>query len=477
VKVITRFAPSPTGAPHLGLLRTALFNWAYARHCQGSFYLRFEDTDEARSTQESERSILEGLRWFGTDHDPVPGFASGIPRQSERGERYREVVAELLASGQAYRCTCTPEEVEAMRQRALARKLQPRYDGTCRDRALGPEPGKPFCVRIRVPEGVQPRWIDAIAGPSGQDGSLLDDFVLQRSEGSPIYHFAVVVDDHDMQISHVIRAREHLTSTPRQLLIYAALGWTPPVFAHVPLLTDAQGKKLSKRDGEVSLTKYRDEDGILPDALFNYVARLGWSHGDLEVFSRSQLVELFELSDIGRSPSQVHTDKLLWLNQQYMQALAPEALFAHARRFLDAEAGGTLTAEPRLLKLVELLRPRARTLSELAERARFALRDAIELDPAAARKHLRPELREPLGALRDALAKLDDAGWQAAALEAVVQQLVQASGLKLGDLAQAVRVAIVGSAASPGIFDTLEVVGRARTLARLDAARTAIPAA
>jgi glutamyl-tRNA synthetase len=259
-------------------------------------------------------------------------------------------------------------------------------------------------------------------------------------------------------------------------MIYAGLGWQTPAFAHVPLLTDEKGKKHSKREAKISLRRYRD-DGILPDALFNFAARLGWSHGDLEMFSRRQLVELFDLDGVGQSPSQVHDDKLLWLNQQYIQSLAPEVLFAHAKPFLDAEAGQAVDPEPRLLKLIELLKPRARTLRELGERARFGLRDAIELDPAAARKHLRAELREPLGALRDALAKLDDAGWQASALERVVQDLVQARGLKLGDLAQAVRVAIVGSAASPGIFDTLEVVGRTRTLARLDAACRAIESA
>jgi glutamyl-tRNA synthetase len=470
VKVVTRFAPSPTGAPHLGLARTALFNWAFARHHGGTFYLRFEDTDQARSTLESERIILDALRWVGIDHDPVPGTPNGTPRQSERSPRYRAVASELLAAGKAYRCVCTTEQVEAMREKARLAGLQPRYDGTCRERNIGPDSEQPFCVRLRVPEDAAPRWNDLIAGPGGQDGTLLDDFVLQRTDGSPIYHFAVVVDDHDMGVTHVIRAREHLTSTPRQLLLYAALGWSPPEFAHVPVLTDGSGKKLSKRSGEVALSHYREE-GILPDALVNFIARLGWSHGDLEIFTRAQLVELFDLKDIGRSPSQVHDDKLLWLNQHYIQNLPLDALFAHARPFLEAEAGQTLAAEPRLLKLVDLLRPRSKTLRELAERARFCLRDTIEIDPGAARKHLRAELREPLAALRDALAKLDDASWQAPVLERTVHELVAAQGIQLGDLAQAVRVALVGSAASPGIFDTLEVVGRPKTLARLDAAR------
>jgi glutamyl-tRNA synthetase len=374
VKVITRMAPSPTGEPHLGLVRTALFNWAYARHHQGRCYLRFEDTDEARSTLESERIILDALQWVGLDFDPVPG-TSGTPRQSERGERYREVAAELLASGRAYRCTCTPAEVEAMRERARLQGAQPRYDGTCRTRNLGPDVGRPFCVRLRVPDEAQPRWNDLIAGPTGQDAALLDDFVLQRTDGSPIYHFAVVVDDHDMEITHVIRGREHMTSTPRQLMIYAGLGWQPPAFAHVPLLTDEKGKKHSKREAKISLRRYRD-DGILPDALFNFAARLGWSHGDLEMFSRGQLVELFDLDGVGQSPSQVHDDKLLWLNQQYIQSLAPEALFAHAKPFLETEAGGAVEPEPRLLKLIELLRPRASTCARIcaSRSARCAMR-------------------------------------------------------------------------------------------------------
>ena len=462
--VVTRYAPSPTGALHIGGARTALFAWAFARHHGGRFLLRIEDTDRERSTLESEKLVLEALAWLGLDWDPVPGF-TGIPRQSERGSRYREAIDTLLASGHAYRCTCSEAEVEAMRERAKARSEKPRYDRSCRDREIGGDSAKPFCLRLRVPDvGGITRWNDLISGPAGEDVRELDDFVIARSDGSPMYHFAVVVDDHDMGITHVIRGREHLTSTPRQLLIYQGLGWEPPQFAHVPLLVERGGKKLSKRQDSVSVQSYRDR-GFTPETVLNYIARLGWSHGDLEIFSQSQLVLLFTLDGVGSSPSQVHDDKLLWLSQHYIKTLPRERLLEHLQRLLDACAGRPVAVDEGLMQLVDLLRERSKTLVEMAQLARFYYVDTLVREPKAAAKFLRPELIAPLLELRASLAKVPS--WESGSLEAAFQGVIAKHGLQLGALAQPVRVAITGGTVSPPIFETLEVLGRERSLARL----------
>ena len=471
--VVTRYAPSPSGALHIGGARTALFNWAFARHEGGKFLLRIEDTDRERSTVESEKLVLEALQWIGLDWDPVPGF-SGIPRQSERDPRYREALAELLAGGHAYRCTCTEAEVESMRERAKAAGHKPRYDRTCRDKNIGPDSPLPFCLRLKVPDvGGNTRWNDLIAGSAGEDASELDDFVLARTDGTPIYHFAVVVDDHDMGITHVVRGREHMTSTPRQLLIYQGMGWEPPQFAHVPLLVESSGKKLSKRQDSVSVQAYRDR-GFAPEAVLNYIARLGWSHGDLEIFSQDELVRLFTLDGVGSSPSQVHDDKLLWLSQHYIKSLPRAQLLAHLQRFLDAEAKRPVPIDDGLTKLVDLLRERSKTLVEMAQLARFYYVDELVRDPKAWAKFLKPEIAAPLAELRAALAGL--AQWERGALEAAFTQVIGKHGLQLGALAQPVRVAVTGGTVSPPIFETLEVLGRERSLARLNAAQASIPA-
>jgi len=465
--VVTRYAPSPTGALHIGGARTALFNWAFARHEGGQFLLRIEDTDKERSTAESEKLVLEALDWLGVRWDPAPG-GDPLPHQSQRGPRYREAIAELLARGHAYRCTCTPAEVEAMRERAKARGDKPRYDGTCRDKQLGPDVGLPFAVRLRVPEsGGWTRWEDLIAGPAGEDAAELDDFVLARTDGSAIYHFAVVVDDHDMGITHVIRGREHMSSTPRQLLIYQGLGWEPPLFGHAPLLVEAGGKKLSKRAESLSVQSYRDR-GFTPETVLNYIARLGWSHGDLEIFSQADLARLFTLEGVGQSPSQVHDDKLIWLSQHYLKTLPRDVLLGHLQRFLDAEAGRPVPVDDGLARLVDLLRDRSKTLVEMASLARFYLRDDVALEPKAAAKHLLPAIAEPLGALAGALEKLST--WDRASLEAAFRSVIEPRKLELGALAQPVRVAVTGGTVSPPIFETLEVLGRERSLRRLGAA-------
>ncbi len=464
--IVTRFAPSPTGGLHIGGARTALFNWAFARHHGGRFVLRMEDTDRARSSRESEAEILEAFRWLGVDYDPVSP-ETPIPRQSERTERYTRAVEDLLAKGHAYRCVCTAEEIDEMRTRARAEGRKRVYDRRCRDREIGANSSVPFCVRLRVPADGPTRWEDGIAGASGEDLDQVDDFVLLRTDGTPVYHLAVVIDDRQMEITDVIRGREHMTSTPRQLLLYHALGLEPPRFAHVPLLVEPDGKKLSKRHAAVSVQSYRDR-GFLPEAVLNFIARLGWGQGDLEIFSRDELARLFTLQGVGRSPSQVHDDKLLWLNQQYLKTVPPERLFDQVRPFLEQVRGGPVECDDGLAKLLDLLRERSKTGIEMADLARFYLVDPVELDPKAVRKHLKPDVREPLLDLRARLEALPT--WAETQLEAAFGEVVEAHGLKLGQLAQPIRVAITGRAVSPGIFETLALLGRERSLVRISRA-------
>jgi glutamyl-tRNA synthetase len=470
--VVTRFAPSPTGALHIGGARTALFSWAHARHAGGKFYLRFEDTDRERSRAEFEAVQLEALEWLGIDHDPVPG-QSGIPRQSERAERYGEILRALLASGAAYRCACTGTRLEQVREQARSAGQAAAYDSHCRELAIGADSSEPFCVRLAIPEDGSTHWIDAIAGPSGQAAADLGDFVIARSDGTPIYHLAVVVDDHDMGVTHVIRGREHMTSTPRQLLIFEALGWDPPTFAHAPLLVGPTGKKLSKRESAVSVQSFRDR-GFPAEAVLNFIARLGWGHGDLELVTQSELVEIFELSDVGISASQINDEKLHWISQHYIKTLPMPELRAIAEPFLEAEAGRPVTIDAGLEQLIDLLRERSKTLVELAERARFYWTDEIEFEPKAARKQLTAAAAAPLEALRQALGGLSE--WTEASIEPPFHQVVAAHEIALGKLAQPVRVAIVGGTSSPGIFETLALLGRDRSLARIDAALAHIAA-
>lgn len=467
MSVVTRYAPSPTGTLHIGGARTALFNWAFARHHKGLFLLRFEDTDRERSSVESEEAVLEALAWIGIDHDPVPGF-EGIPHQSERFGHYRDAVAGLLRDGHAYRCTCTPERVEAMRVKARAERRRPGYDGSCRNKQIGSEHDEPFCVRLKVlEEGGRTRWNDLIAGPSGEDASQLDDFILARTDGSAIYHLAVVLDDHEMGVTHVIRGREHMSSTPRQLLLYQALDLEPPQFAHVPLLVEPGGKKLSKRMDSASVLSYRDR-GFTPEAVLNYLGRLGWSHGDLEIFTREEMIELFSLDGVGHSPSQVHDDKLMWISEHYLKTLPAEQLLEYLRPFVESESGCAVQFDEGFRALVELLRERSKTLEDMSRRARFYCVDQVEFEAKAARKFLKPGVAAPLADLQRAFSELSS--WSADALGQAFEKVVAAHELTLGALAQPVRVAITGAAASPGIFETLELLGRPRSLARIAAA-------
>jgi len=457
-KIRTRFAPSPTGFLHIGGARTALFNWALTRKAGGTFILRIEDTDLERSTRESEAAVIEGLQWLGIDWDEGPY------RQSERAGRHREVVEQLLASGAAYRCICSREDLEARRTADVAAGGKGNYDGRCRERGLGPDCG-PHTVRLRIDHEHALRWNDLVFGPSGQEASEIGDGVLRRSDGTPLYHLAVVVDDIDMGITHVARGADHHSNTPFQIAIYRAIGAAVPTFAHVPLIVAESGRKLSKRRDPVSLQQFQ-ADGFLPEAMLNWLARLGWSHGDQEIFSASEIIEHFDLVHVGRSGAQADLAKLAWLNQHYLKQRPASELFEAVSPFLEAAAGRPVLRDDKLDQLLDLLRERSSRLVEMADKARFALVDRIEIEPEAAKKHLRPAVLVALEALSAALSELTD--WSATAIESAFEKACKASGdLKLGKLAQPVRVAITGTTASPGIYETLEVVGRERALTRL----------
>ena len=457
-RIRTRFAPSPTGFLHIGSARTALFNWALTRKGGGTFLLRIEDTDLERSTRESEAAVLEGLEWLGI------GWDEGPYRQSERAERHREVVESLLARGGAYRCVCTREELESRRTADIAAGGKGNYDGRCRDAGLGPDCG-PHTVRLRIDRDHALRWDDLVFGPSGQDASEIGDGVLRRSDGSPLYHLAVVVDDIDMDITHVVRGADHHSNTPFQIAIYRAIGAPVPTFAHVPLIVAESGRKLSKRRDPVSLQQFR-ADGYLPEAMLNWLARLGWSHGDQEIFSAGEISEHFDLAHVGRSGAQADLAKLAWLNQHYLKQRTASSLFEAASPFLDAVTHRQVIRDEATDRLLDLLRERSTTLVEMAEKARFALVEHVEIDPDAANKHLRPAVLDGLEQLIAALAPLS--AWNAASIEAAFEQACKAAGdLKLGKLAQPVRVAVTGTTASPGIYETLDVAGRERVLARL----------
>jgi glutamyl-tRNA synthetase len=456
--VRTRFAPSPTGFLHLGSARTALYNWAYARRQGGVLVLRSEDTDRERSTRESEEAVLDGLRWLGLDWD------EGVFRQSERTELYAAAVERLLAEGKAYRCTCTREELEARREATIARGEKWTYDGRCRDAGHGPDCGE-HTVRLRLPESGMLGFEDLVFGPSGQDASEIGDRIIRRSDGGALYHLTVVVDDVDMGITHVVRGADHHPNTPLQVALYRALGAEPPVFAHLPLLVGAGGKKLSKRRDPVSIQHYRDA-GYLPEALLSWLARMGWSHGDQEIFTRDDLVALFDLADVHKSNAQADLAKLTAQNQHWIKTLPLDALWPHLAPHLAEVAGRPVERTPGLEKLLGLLRERSETLAAMAEQARWLLHDLISYDDRAAAKHLKREVLEPLEDLHDRLAALEE--WSEGPIEAAFQATLAAhEGLKLGKLAQPVRVAVTGSAASPPIYETLAVLGRARTVGRL----------
>lgn len=465
MSVRVRFAPSPTGYLHIGGARTALFNWLLARKTGGTYVLRIEDTDLERSKPEYEAQILRDLTWLGLDWDegPVVGGPHGPYRQTERTDHYLAFVRRLLETGRAYRCNCSTERLDALREEQAARKEKPRYDGRCRDLGLGPDCGE-HVVRFRTPLDGSLRVDDLVKGPVEFDLSEFDDMVILRSDGSPIYNFVVVIDDLEMRITHVLRGDDHLNNTPKQILIYQALGVEPPRFGHLPLILGPDGSRLSKRHGATSVGAYRDM-GLLPEALVNYLARLGWAHGDQEVFSKEELVAAFDVSGIGTSAGRWDMDKLLWLNQVWMKRLPVEVLAERARPYLEALG---FAVDERLPAVVATLRERSRTLVELAEAARFYYASEIAYDAEAVQKFLKPETAPSLSGLAEALDALPI--WDIPTIEAAMNGYLESNGLKLGKLAQPVRVAITGQKVGPGVFETLAALGRERALTRLRAA-------
>jgi glutamyl-tRNA synthetase len=466
MKVRTRFAPSPTGYLHVGGARTALFCWLFARRHDGVFILRIEDTDRERSTQASVDAILDSMEWLALDYDEGPYY------QTQRFDRYREHIERLMDEGKAYHCYCTPEELDAMRSEQRAKGLKPRYDGRCRTRTGPPPAGIEPVVRFKNPVEGDVVIEDLIKGRIFISNTELDDLIIARPDGTPTYNFTVVVDDLEMEISHVIRGDDHVNNTPRQINILEALGAEPPIYAHVPMILGPDGQRLSKRHGAVGVMQFR-EDGYLPDALINYLVRLGWSHGDQEIFSRRELCELFDLTDVNRAASVFDMDKLNWLNQHYIKSANTASLAGLLEEQLE-KRGVDVSDGPDLSTLVDVQRERAKTLAEMAEKSLFAFGDLSGYVEKAARKHLKPAAAEGLRAVRERLSSVDP--WQTEAIHEAVVSTAEVVGIKLGKLAQPLRVAVTGSDMSPSIDATLLLVGRERTLARIDAALAYIEA-
>jgi glutamyl-tRNA synthetase len=461
MSIVVRFAPSPTGFLHIGGARTALFNWLYARHHKGVFRLRIEDTDRQRSTQAAIDAIISGLKWLGLDWDDEIVF------QFARAPRHAEVARQLLAEGKAYYCYCTPQELQAMREEQRAKGLPEGYDGRWRDRdpAEAP-PGVPPVIRLKAPQSDETVIQDLVQGEVRQANAELDDMVLLRADGTPTYMHSVVVDDHDMGITHVIRGVDHLTNTFRQIQIYGAMDWTLPRFAHIPLIHGADGAKLSKRHGAVGVEAYRDM-GYLPEAMRNYLLRLGWAHGDDEIIDTAQAIEWFDLDAVGRSPSRFDMAKLDNINGHYLRAADNERLVALILPRIEAGLGHAVdeVGKSRLLKGMNGLKQRARTLVELGDSAMFYVRSRpLALDQKA-QAALTPEARTTLSSTVDILVKLAD--WSAPVLEQTDRTIAEQRGLKLGQVAQPKRAALTGSTTSPPIYEVMEVLGREETLARL----------
>ncbi len=457
-KIRTRFAPSPTGFLHIGGARTALFNWLFTRRLEGTFVLRVEDTDQVRSTEESTQAILDAMTWLGLNWDEGPYF------QAERVEIHREMVQKLIDEGKAYYCTCTPEELEAKRKKALAEGRKPKYDGTCRERGLARSANS--VVRFRSPEVGTTVLHDLIKGGISFNNEELDDLIIERADGYPTYNFAVVVDDAQMGITHVIRGDDHVNNTPKQIQIYEALGYEVPLFGHVPMILGADKARLSKRHGATSVMAYQ-EMGFLPEALVNYLVRLGWSHGDQEIFSTEDLIAKFSLEAVGKSAAVFNPDKLLWLNQHYIKTYPEERLIEAMLPFW-VKRGFDVSDRPFVAKAVSDLKERAKTLVELADSGAFYFMEEIPYNPEAAAQFLTPEYKGHLEAVADRIPSLAD--YTKSGLETFLRALADERGTKLKWIAQAVRVALTGRTVSPGIDEVMVTLGKERTVRRLRAA-------
>ena len=463
----TRFAPSPTGVLHVGGARTALFCWLFSRKTGGKFVLRIEDTDLERSTPESVQAILDGMEWLGLDYDEGPFY------QTRRFDRYREIVERLIEQGDAYYCRCSRERLDELREKQMAAKLKPRYDGCCRDLGLAPDGDTPMVVRFRNPDEGVVTFNDRVKGNISVANSELDDLVIARADGSPTYNLSVVVDDMDMEITHVLRGDDHVNNTPRQINILRALGAPVPDYAHVPMILGDDGKRLSKRHGAVGVMEYRDA-GYLPQAMLNYLVRLGWSHGDQEIFSRDEMIECFSLEALNRSASSFNTAKLDWVNQQYLMSLPLADIVMLVRQRLDrlqVDYDRALDLDT----IVDLYRQRSATINQLVDSIGYCFREFEEYDPAAAAKALKPAALAPLQRASKLFAELGD--WQTAAIHEAIVQITNELDVGMGKVGQPLRVAVTGGSFSPPIDQTLEMIGKERSLARIERAIDFISAA
>ncbi|EGT5207176.1 TPA: glutamate--tRNA ligase [Cronobacter sakazakii] len=460
MKIKTRFAPSPTGYLHVGGARTALYSWLFARNQGGEFVLRIEDTDLERSTPEAIEAIMDGMNWLSLEWDEGPYF------QTKRFDRYNAVIDEMLAAGTAYKCYCSKERLEALREEQMAKGEKPRYDGHCRHSHEHHADDEPCVVRFANPQDGSVVFDDQIRGPIEFSNLELDDLIIRRTDGSPTYNFCVVVDDWDMEITHVIRGEDHINNTPRQINILKALGAPVPLYAHVSMINGDDGKKLSKRHGAVSVMQYRD-DGYLPEALLNYLVRLGWSHGDQEIFSREEMIKFFALDAVSKSASAFNTDKLLWLNHHYINTLAPEYVATHLQWHIEQENIDTRNG-PQLAELVKLLGERCKTLKEMAQTCRYFYEDFSEFDADAAKKHLRPVARQPLEVVRDKLAALTD--WTAENVHHAIQATADELEVGMGKVGMPLRVAVTGAGQSPGLDVTVHAIGKSRSVERINKA-------
>lgn len=463
MSLTTRFAPSPTGYLHVGGARTALYSWLYAKKNNGEFILRIEDTDLERSTQASVDAIMDGMNWLNLEWTQGPFF------QTQRFDRYKEVIAQLVESGHAYRCYSTAEEVETMREEARAKGEKEKYNGLWRERTDYPT-DKPFVIRFKNPLDGNVVIKDMVKGDITISNEELDDLILARSDGTPTYNLTVVVDDWDMKVTHVVRGDDHVSNTPKQINILAALGADIPEYAHIPMILGDDGKRLSKRHGAVSVMQYRD-DGYLPEALLNYLVRLGWSHGDQEIFSREEMIELFDLKDCNRAPSGFNTDKLIWVNQHYMKTLAPSYVAEHLAWHM-ADQGINTDNGPSLEAIVKVQADRVKTLKEMAEISRYFFEDFAEFDANALKKHLRPVAQQPLELARTKLAELTQ--WKAEAIHAAIDATAEELELGMGKVGMPLRVAATGAGNSPSLDITLELLPKEKVLARIDMALAAI---
>jgi len=463
MSVVTRFAPSPTGYLHVGGARTALYSWLYAKSQGGEFVLRIEDTDIERSTEEAKQAILDGMEWLGLTWDKGPYY------QTERFDRYKAIIQTLLEEGKAYKCFMPAEELDAIREQQKENGEKPRYPGTWRDRTDHPE-GQPYVIRFKNPLEGSVVFDDHVRGRIEISNTELDDLIIQRSDGTPTYNFCVVVDDWDMGISHVVRGEDHINNTPRQINILKALGAPVPEYAHVSMILGDDGKKLSKRHGAVSVMQYRD-DGYLPQAVKNYLVRLGWAHGDQEIFSEQEMIELFSLDAIGQSASAFNTEKLVWLNQHYIKSLPAEEVASHASWHFEQQ-GISLENGPALTDVIAIQADRVKTLKELAQISAYFYQDYEEFDANAAKKHLRPVAKEALELVQQKLAAISD--WNPQTIQAAINDTAEELGVGMGKVGMPLRVAATGSGNSPSLDVTLNLLSQDKIVERINKALTFI---